>query len=176
MRSRSRRLTLFAAAGLLPVAISGTAVAAGSSHQVFHGKPSVLSAAQVRHLSASATHRSIIIFKNQLTNLPAKGGTAGLRARAAKADQAAVRSELARVHATHITSFHIVNAIAATISAAEARRLGANPAVRAVVPDVLRHFSSLGSGPGPALPAMPARHRGRTDSPSVGAQPICPSN
>ena len=176
MRSRSRRLALFAAAGLLPIAISGTAAAAGSPHQVFHGTRSVLSAAQVRRLSANATDRSIIIFKNQLASLPAKGGTARMRARAAKADQAPVLAELAKLHATHVKSFTIINAISATISSAEAKRLSGNPAVRAVVPDAIRHFSSLDSGPGPAIPVGHHGHASRTDSPSASPQPICPSN
>jgi hypothetical protein len=158
------------------------------------GEPSVLSAAQVRRLSAGATDRSIIIFRNQLTSLPATGGTAGPRVRAARASQAAVLSELALVHAAHVTSYHIINAVSATISAAEASRLRANPAVRAVVPDAFRHLAPLGAGPGPAAvrttgrPAAvrttgrPAavrttgRPAGAVNAPSSGPQPICPAN
>ncbi len=70
-------------------------------------------------------------------------------------------------------SYNIIDAISATISAAEAKRLKSNPAVRAVVPDAFRHFAPLTSGPGPIFPAhAPApRHRqpGRP-------QQICPAN
>ena len=179
MRSRSRRLALFAAAASLPLAISGTALAAGSPaagppHHVFSGKPSVLTAAQVRNLAAHATQRSIIIFKNQLTQLPAKGATARMRVSAASAAQAGVLAELKAVHATHVTSFSIINAISATISSAEASRLSANPAIRAVVPDAVRHFSSLGGGPGAAFPRCRAGTAARACRNAT--QQICPSN
>jgi hypothetical protein len=166
MRSRSgfRLLAALTAAGMLPLAISGTAAAARSpGHAIFKGTHSVLTAAQVERLAAHATHRSIIIFKNQLSSLPAKGATAGLRIRAANASQAGVMSELKQVHATHLRSFHIVNAVAATISSAEASRLKRNPSVKAVVPDAMRRFASLGSGAGPIFPAAARRgHHLRT--------------
>src|SRR5262249_52869539 len=95
------------------------------------------------------------------------GKSARARASAAGASQAGIRAELAAVRATHVRSFQLINAMAATISSAEIQRLRANPAVGAVVPDSFRHFASLGSGPGPALPAGPT-----TSSP----QQICPSN
>src|SRR6185312_16037513 len=64
-------------------------------------------------------------------------------------------------------------AMSATISAAEVAHLQANPAVKAVVPDAMRHFATLDSGPGPALGAMAGKSSHAT---STGAQPICPSN
>ena len=153
-RSRLRQGTvLLAAAGLLSLAISGTAAAAGPPGPVFKGKPSVLTAAQAAQLSANATDRSIIVFKDQLSGLPAKGTSASARVSAANSAQAPVMAELSQVHATHVTGFHIVNAIAATISAAEASRLAANPAISAVVPDAMQRFPSEVSAPGPALPA-----------------------
>ncbi len=173
---RSRFLASLTAAGLLALGSSGPAAAAGPPRDVFQGSPSVLSAAQVRRLSAEATHRSIIIFKNQLANLPAKGVTARQRIRAADASQADVRSELTRLHAGNVKSFQIINAISATISAAEIARLKANPAVAAVVPDAMRQFASLGSGPGAAIPAALASVRhGRASSPAA-VQQICPAN
>ena len=176
MRSPSRYLALLASAGLLALGFSGTAAAAGPPRQVFHGHRSVLSAAQVRRLSADATHHSIIIFKNQLASLPAKGATAKLRIRAAGADQAGVRSELATLHAGHVKSFQIINAISATISAAEITRLKANPSISAVVPDAMRQFASLGSGPGAAaVRSVHSVRQARTSAPAV-AQQICPSN
>src|SRR6185312_5339698 len=95
-------------------------------------------AAQVAELSANATQRSIIIYKDQLPGLPASGATANARIKAANAAQAGVLAELSQVHATHVTGFHIINAIAGTFSAAEADRLRANPAISAVVPDAMR--------------------------------------
>ncbi len=128
-----------------------------------------MTAAEIRRLSADATEHSIIIFRNQFPNLPARGRTAVARASAAGAAQAGVRAELAQVHATHVRSFQIINAISATISSAEVKRLRAIPqsgcGPRRVPP--VRVF---GSGPGPALPAL------GSGDPSTATQQICPSN
>ncbi len=177
MRFRSR----FGVLGALGVVVlvllvaGGIAVAAGSrDHRVFRGKRPALTAAQIRRLSSGAKKRTIIIFKNQLTNLPARRGTASARASAAIAAQATVRAELSRVHARNVHSFQIINAISATITNAEAQQLQANPAVRAVVPDVFRHYASLGNGSGPALPALAG-----SAGPSVASPPgqqICPAD
>ena len=177
MRSRSglRLLGLLTAAGMLPLAVSGTAAAARSpGHAVFKGTRSALTKAQVERLAADATHRSIIIFKDQLSSLPARGVTAGLRIRAANAAQAGVMAELKQVHAARLRSFHIINAVAATISSAEASRLKGNPSVQTVVPDTMRHFASLGSGPGPIFPA--AARRGQPAVRASSTQQICPSD
>ncbi len=181
MRYRFRFPALIAAAGLISLGLSGTAVAAHSSPtSVVKGEQSVLTAAQVRQLAAHATDRSIIIFKNQFSNLPVRGATMRLRISAANAAQAPVLAELATLHATHVQGFHIINAIAATISSAEVKRLRANPAVRAVVPDALRHLTPLGSGrPGPVFPARvrpaPARPRRPTTRRSRSARATRPS-
>jgi subtilisin family serine protease len=174
-RSRFRLAALLTAAGLLPLAITGTAAAARApGHTVFKGKHSILTKAQVERLAAHASHHSIIIFKNQLSSLPAKGATAGLRIRAANMAQAGVLSELRQVHATHVHSFHIINAISATISSAEIKRLKGNPAVRTVVPDGMRRFASLGGGAGPIFPK--GARRGHSGVRADAAQQICPSN
>jgi hypothetical protein len=103
---------------------------------------SALTAAQIRTLSANATDRSIIIFKDQFQSLPARGATEALRVSAIKAVQAPVLAELAELHAAHVQGFQIVNAISATISPAEVQRLKANPAVQDVVPDALPQQTS----------------------------------
>jgi hypothetical protein len=175
MRFRFRLPALIAAAGLIPLGLSGTAAAVHSPTRVFKGEPSVLTAAQVRVLAAHATERSIIIFKNQLSNLPGRGATMRLRVSAANAAQAPVLAELATLHAPHVQGFHIVNAIAATISPAEAQRLRANPAVQAVVPDAVQHLAPLGSGPGPRAPGRAGRGHGSVAA-GDPAQQICPGN
>jgi hypothetical protein len=174
-RSRFGVLGALGAVALVLLVAGGIALAASSRHhRVFRGKRPALTAAQIRRLSSGAKKRTIIIFKNQLTNLPARRGTASARASAAVASQATVRAELSRVHARHVHSFQIINAISATITSAEAQHLQANPAVRAAVPDIFRHFASLGSGPGPALPALAGRKGPRVASPP--GQQICPTN
>jgi subtilisin family serine protease len=175
--SRFRFVAPLAAAGLVSLAIGATpAVAAASPHPVFRGGHSVLTAAEVRQLSAGATDRSIVIFRNQLPGLPARGALMRQRIKAAIASQAGVMGELAQVHATHVHGFSIINAIAATISSAEANRLKANPAVQAVVPDAFRQFAPLGGGPGTASPArrVPVS-RGGSRLAAVPQQ-VCPSD
>ena len=175
-RFRFRLFALLTTAALLPLAISGTAAAAARSpgHAVFKGEHSVLSSAQAKRLAAHATQHSIIIFKNQLSSLPAAGATATARTRAANAAQAGVMAELRQVHASHVRSFHIIDAVAATISSAEASRLKHNPSVKTVVPDATRRFASLGSGAGPIFPA--AARRGQRAPKAAATQQICPSD
>jgi hypothetical protein len=174
MSSRSRLIALLATAVLVALTAGGIAAAARSHHHhVFHGSKPLLTAAQIKRLSAAANKRTIIIFKNQLGRLPATRASTRARVSAAQAAQAGVRAELTQVHARNVKSFSLIDAISATVSAAEVKHLQLNPAVQAVVPDVFRHFATLGSGPGPALPAMAGKSAHAT---STGTQQICPSN
>jgi hypothetical protein len=129
--SRFRLATLLGTAVLIMLAVGGIAVAGGlhqRSHRIFHGKRSALSAAEVRRLSSGAGHRSIIIFRNQLSNLPARRANARMRANAIAAVQSSVRTELARVHAR--------------------RHLGTGGADDGSIPIVVRSLVSLGAGGG----------------------------
>src|SRR5215469_4435128 len=177
--SRLRR-TAFLVASVLPLAVSGIAIATPSGHAtargnhvVFKGTRSVLTAAQVRTLSAHATDRSIIILRNQLSAHPAARATTKYRMRAASEAQAGVMAELSQVRATHVYSFTIIDAIAATISPAEAARLRANPAVQAVVPDAYRRLMPLSAAPGPI---SLGRVRQRITGAAASVQQICPSD
>ena len=181
-RSHFRLVALLAAAVLVGLSAGGIALAARGTflrahvHRVrprtFHGKRPLLSAAQVKRLTAKADQRSIIIFKNQFGRLPATRSDTRARVSAALAAQAPVRAELTQLHAKNIRSFSLINAMSATISTAEVKHLQANPAVQAVVPDALRHFASLGSGPGPALGAMVGKS---SHAASTGPQQTCPA-
>ena len=171
--SRFRLVALLGVAVLLSLAAGGIAAAGGlhhRSHRVFHGKRPALSVAEVRRLSSGARRRSIIIFRNQLTNLPARRANVRARASAIATVQSSVRTELARVHATRVRSFQLIDAMSASISAAEVAHLRANPAVRAVVPDAIRPFAPLGTGAGPALSAQTGA------AGSAGQQQVCPAN
>jgi|HubBroStandDraft_5_1064220.scaffolds.fasta_scaffold02816_2 hypothetical protein len=177
MRRRYRLPALIAAAGLVPLGLSGTAAAvAHSPTRVTSASP--LTAAQVTQLSGHATDRSIIIYKNQFPSLLVRGADAKMRVSAANTAQAPVMAELHQLHASRVQGFHIINAISATISAAEVKRLKANPAVEAVVPDTLVHLTPLASVPGSLLPARGSTSkRGRTGATtSDPAQQLCPSN
>jgi subtilisin family serine protease len=176
-RSRFRLIALLAIAVLVPLTAAGIAVAArglhANKHVVFHGKRARLTAGQVKRLSAQANRRTIIIFKDQLGRLPATRSNTRARATAAEAAQAGVRAELTQLHAKNVRSFSIIDAMSATVSAAEVKHLQTNPAVQSVEPDVIRHFASLGSGPGPALGSLAGKS---AHAPSTGPQAVCPSN
>ncbi|HEY7199733.1 MAG TPA: S8 family serine peptidase, partial [Candidatus Dormibacteraeota bacterium] len=164
MHRMSRRLVAAMVGVLLPLALGGQAFAATQGSPV----AGVLSVADVTRLSADATQRSIIVLRNQHRETPARAGTAGARASAVESDQRAIKSELAALHST-ARSLHTVNAIAATISKAEAGRLAANPAVQAVVPDRVvprprLEPQTIGSAAPAAAPA------------AAELQQLCPSN
>jgi subtilisin family serine protease len=154
---------------VLTLGVSGPATAVSQPGQVFSGTQSTLTAAQVAQLSANANQRSIIVFKNQLTSTPARGSTVNARISAANSAQSGVMSELSQLHTQHVMGFHIVDAIAATISSAEVSRLRANSAVAEVVPDAERTFSSLGNA------SAPASASSSKTTPAV-PQTVCPTN
>ncbi|MDQ6773431.1 MAG: S8 family peptidase, partial [Candidatus Dormibacteraeota bacterium] len=156
---------------LLPMALSVPASAAGIPDSFGHRVASRLSPGEVLRLSAQANLKSIVIFKNQHPELPARPALQAARAQAVDSDQAAVKSELSQLHAPNLKTFHVVNAVAATISKAESDRLAANPAVRAVVPDATRKL------------VLPAAQSAGATAAGPGAQPaaaelqqICPPN
>src|SRR5215472_3563911 len=165
----SRRWLLMLAAALLPLAMASPAAAA--TRAADPGAP--LTPADVARLSADASKRSIIVFRNQHPELPARAAGTAARAAAVEADQRGVKSELNQLHSS-ARSFHTVSAVAATISQAEADRLAANSAVQAVVPD---RFI--------ARPAPRADLSGQIPEPSSGAattagttqlQQVCPAD
>jgi hypothetical protein len=181
MPRRSRLTALIAAVGLIPLGFSG--MAAATTHapaRSLAGTGTRLTAAQVSHLTAHATDRSIIIFRNQLASLPVRGATAQPRVTAADAAQAPVLAELRALHASHVQGFHIINAIAATISPAEAQRLRANPAVRAVVPDSLQHLAPAlkdgGAGPAAPKPGRAPQAPAQAAAARHAAQRLCPAS
>jgi hypothetical protein len=139
--ARRRKLTLAAAVVAVPALVIGqSAVAlaapAARSAPAARGADGPLTSALAAQLARNVSQRVIVIMKTQFP--AAQVGTRLQAARSARAasSQAPIRSELARVHATHIRSYSLVNALAATVSPGEETRLKANPAVREVIPDV----------------------------------------
>ena len=182
MRFRARLLTAIAAAALIPLGLSGgSAIAVQPATAGLNAEPSGLTAAQVRQLSAGATDRSIIIFKNQFSDLPMRGATEQLRVSSIKAAQAPVLAELTRLHAKNVQGFQIINAIAATISPAEVHRLAANPAVESVDPDTVQHLQAADPAASAAAAANHTVTTGAVTADHVGpaqgaTQQLCPAN
>ena len=96
-----------------------------------------MTAALAAQLSKNSRDHVIVIMKSQLA--AARVGSRAQSARSAviASDQAPVMSELHAVHATHVQSYKLVDALSATVSKGEAARLKANPAVKEVIPDVM---------------------------------------
>lgn len=147
--------------------------------QVPNTYSSALTPAQITELSANPNQKVIVILRNQHPEVTAKASTRHARESKLSVDQSPILSELRTLRAPAMHGYSVLNAVAATVSRAEAARLATNPAVAAVVPD------SIVRGPSPAasLAAEAAVTGGRaltsrTSSTSATdpAQQICPSN
>jgi hypothetical protein len=123
--------------------------------------------------------RVIVIMKSQPG--AERPGTRANATRSAviASSQAPLLRQLRLTHASHIRSYRLVDAFAATVSAAEAASLKSNPSVAEVVPDVLIHSGA----PDPALTwpdRKAAAHRRRpagADDPPMHVIPrACGSN
>jgi Peptidase inhibitor I9 len=117
-----------------------------------------MTAALAAQLSRNVTDHVIVIMKSQPK--AAHEGTDASTARSAMiaALQAPIMSELRQVHATHVKSYKLVNAIAATVSRSEAARLKATSGVQEVIPDVDIHLASAQQQATPAaLPSKSAK-------------------
>jgi hypothetical protein len=125
------------AASLGVTSMASIGQAAGSAGQSRVAAPSFarLSASQVRVSSAGKRERMVVVFDDQLTNLPANLSHRHARAATAAAMQAPLVAQLRQVGATNITSLSLLNAVAATMPAAEATALSHTAGVKAVVPD-----------------------------------------
>jgi hypothetical protein len=127
-----------------------------------------MTAALAAQLAKNATDHVIVIMKSQPK--VAREGTNASTARSATiaALQAPMMAELRQVHATHLRSYKLVNAIAATVSKAEAARLKATSGVKEVIPDVNINLATpqqaSPAAPLPAKTAKSAKASARTDA------------
>jgi Subtilase family len=133
--ARRRRLTLAAAAVTVPTLVLGqSAVALAAPAAPSAGAQ--LTAALAAQLSTNVNRHVIVVMKTQFQTAAVGSRAQAARSAAAAGSQVSLRAELTRVHATHVRSFSLVNAMAATVSQGEEARLKANPAVSQVIPDV----------------------------------------
>jgi hypothetical protein len=133
--------SLLGAAALGATAMTGIGWAAGSAALASTANPSptpsfaTLSPSQVQARSSGKQESMVVVFDNQLTNLPANQAHRQAREAAAASMQAPLVSQLNQVRATHITPLSLLNAVAATMPASEAQALRHTTGVKEVVPD-----------------------------------------
>jgi Subtilase family len=158
MSHRRRRAVVVAVSavtalgGMPAVGAISVASAAGRS-------TTTLSAADAAKLSQDATHKVIVLLRNQPAMTPMLGAAASTRKAQVAAAQAPIASELRRT-SRNVRSYQLVNAVAATVSAAEEARLRANPVVASVIQDEVIHGPSSSatatpSGIDPTRPVVP---------------------
>ncbi|HEX3778758.1 MAG TPA: protease inhibitor I9 family protein [Pseudonocardiaceae bacterium] len=94
-----------------------------------------LTAQQAASLAQNVNTPVIVLMKNQPTPQAENSPAAKTRDNTISGIQAPLVGELSQVHAQHVRSYHVADAVSATVSAAEASRLAANPNVQAVIPD-----------------------------------------
>jgi hypothetical protein len=95
-----------------------------------------LTPALAKQLSRHVSHKVIVVLRNQLTGLPDTPANSARRGTEVAALQKGVVADLAATGSRNIKSISLVNAIAATVSAGEAKRLATNPAVARVIADL----------------------------------------
>jgi subtilase family protein len=119
------------------MAMTGVGWAASSTAHAGAPKPSFskLNPSQVTARSSGRQERMVVVFDNQLRNLPANRAHRHARQTTAASMQAPLVAQLKQVRASHITSLSLLNAVAATMPAAEAQALSHTAGVKAVVPD-----------------------------------------
>jgi hypothetical protein len=135
-----RLWTLAGGAGVaisLAAAMAGTATAATAPTPGAAPSPSFsrLSASQVKTFSSGKQESMVVVFDNQLSSLPANKAHQSARKAAAASMQAPLVSQLKQVGASHITGLSLLNAVAATMPASEAKALSHTAGVKEVVPD-----------------------------------------
>ncbi|MGA2012416.1 MAG: S8 family serine peptidase [Solirubrobacteraceae bacterium] len=136
---------------------AGSAVAAAGWRE----RP--LTPALIKRLSGHVSQPVIVILRGRFAAAHVGSRAALVRAEAIRSQQMPLLHELARVHAIHVASFQLIDALTATVSKAERAWLAADPAVREVVPDVTI------AGPDPIQTARRRRAISRRRAHDTGA-------
>ncbi|HET9895461.1 MAG TPA: S8 family serine peptidase [Streptosporangiaceae bacterium] len=161
---------LLVAVGTTAQAQTVAGQAAGSSSRA-QSAPSgwrPLTPAQAKALSRNVSDKVIVVLRRQFPGLPDTAANSARRAAAVSAAQASVISDLRATHASNVHSISLVNAVAATVSTGEAKRLRSSPAVAGVVKDL----------PIPLLPSISIPRPARPGKSDAGIKPLpgaCPA-
>ena len=126
----------------------------------------LLTPSLARRLSQNVNQHVIVILKSQPAAAHVGSSAAARRGNAVLAAQAPLMRELRAVRATHVKSFQLVDAFAATVSKGEAARLRTNRAVAEVIPDVTIHGAAPTQTPTAASHNLKS-HQSTTLTPNV---------
>jgi hypothetical protein len=137
VRGRSVLTALVVVTAAVATAVLLVSSAAASGRYV--GGSLKLTASMAHELSQNANQHVIVIMKSQPRERRAGTPAFAVRADAIKANQAPFIEELHAVNASHVRSFQVINAFAATVSSAEKKLLRSNSRVAKVIPDVTIH-------------------------------------
>ena len=135
---RARRGIAAAAFAACVAAMLGVVALSASAKPSTRHRTTVSGALRTQ-LSSRASQRVIVVLRSQFRAAHVGSRKAGVRVAAIKSDQAMLRAQLRSAHATHVQSFQLLNAMAATVSKAERAKLVADPEVAKVIPDVTIH-------------------------------------
>ncbi|HJP80009.1 MAG TPA: hypothetical protein VJ914_37400 [Pseudonocardiaceae bacterium] len=106
-----------------------------------------LTAQQASDLAQNVNTPVIVLMKNQPGAQAVNTPAATTRNKTISGIQAPLVNELSQVHARNVHSYHVADAVSATVSAGEANRLAANPNVAAVLPDsVIKEAPAMTAG------------------------------
>ena len=174
MKSRFARAVLAGAAvGIIAFAVTAAAPGVGSAGMSLHGWASHLTPAQAGVLSANADQRVIVLLRNQHTGLAGRSA-ARQRAQAFAADRAPIVAQLRQLNAPRVVTYKTVNAVATTVSAAEAANLRSDPAVLAVDPDAIIKGPSTNANLLPDMMRASAAHAATGSSKAAAGSPaVC---
>ncbi len=165
--------SLLGAAALGITALTGAGSAAGSTARASVARPSFsrLNPRQVKTRLSGKQESVVVVFDNQLKNLPANRAHRHAREATAASMQAPLVAQLHQVGATHITNLSLLNAVAATMPAAEAQALSQTPGVKAVVPDGTIIIGDAAS----TTPTVPTSRVAKSTTPGTAAdgQQLC---
>jgi Subtilase family len=168
----ARTLLAGGVVGLIVFAVAAGAADVGTAGVPLNtfGWSSHLTAGQASALSANADQRVIVLLRNQHTALTGPRAAAQ-RAQAYQADRSPIVAQLRQLHAPHLVTYKTVNAVATTVSSAEAANLRSDPAVLAVDPDVVVKGPSPDTNllPGAIRAAVPLRATGSSKAAAAGS-------
>jgi hypothetical protein len=171
--SRSAAVRIAAAASI-PALLVGQSLVAGASASAAvtaaRAAQRPMTPALAAQLSKNATKHVIVVMKSQPAAAHVGSHAATMRSAAVRSAQAPVMRELRQVHATHVKSYTLVNAVATTISPGELSRLKSNPAVREVIPDVTIR------GAAPAQASAPVAKAPKAGRAAAASTTLTPNN